>query len=60
MQSHMHVCEGGEREEGKEGEKTMHDCPLQGISTEESKLDPWTNVAKFKLKAEQALATIAG
>ena len=38
----------------------MCDCPLQGISAEESKLDPWTNVAKFKLKAEQALATIAG
>ena len=35
-------------------------CPLQGISTEESKLDPWTNVAKYKLKAEQALATIPG
>ena len=52
--------EGGKREEGKDGEGTMCDCPLQGISAEESKLDPWTNVAKFKLKAEQALATIAG
>ena len=54
-------CEEG-REGGKEGERerTVCYCPLQGISTEESKLDPWTNVAKYKLKAEQALATIPG
>lgn len=35
-------------------------CTLQGCSTERSKLDPWTLIAKHKLAAENAIAAIAG
>ena len=31
----------------------------QGASTEKDKLKPWTGVAEFKLKVEEALPTIA-
>ena len=33
---------------------------LQGISSERSKLDPWTLIAKHKLAAENAIAAIEG
>ena len=33
---------------------------LQGISSERSKLDPWTLIAKHKLAAENAMAAIEG
>jgi len=32
----------------------------QGISNEDSKLEPWTTLAKYKLKAEQSLSNIPG
>ena len=35
-------------------------CCCQGISKEDSKLDPWTLIAKHKLAAEKALADIPG
>ena len=34
--------------------------PLQGISNERSKLDPWTLIAKHKLAAEKAISAIEG
>ena len=34
--------------------------PPQGESSEESKLDPWTVLAKYKLKAEEALKNVPG
>ena len=33
---------------------------LQGISTERSKVDPWTQIAKYHLKAENAFKQIEG
>ena len=33
---------------------------IQGISTEKSKVDPWTLIAKHELEAEKYLATVPG